>query len=81
MAFLRKIFQKEIEKLPRCGVTLGLKSIMQIPELLVIATGTEKARAVYDSLHHAPDERIPASILQLHPNVTWLLDAEAASLL
>ena len=78
---LHRKYALEIEKLPRCGVTLGLKSIMQIPELLVIATGTAKARAVYDSLHHAPDERIPASILQLHPNVTWLLDAEAASLL
>lgn len=78
---LHRKYALEIEKLPHYGVTLGLKSIMQIPELIVIATGKAKARAVYDSLHHAPDESIPASILQLHPNVTWLLDAEAASLL
>ena len=78
---LHRKYALEIEKLPHYGVTLGLKSIMQIPELIVIATGKGKARAVYDSLHRAPDESIPASILQLHPHVTWLLDAEAASLL
>lgn len=78
---LHRKYNLEAEKLPRYGITLGLKSIMQVPELIVIATGKAKARAVYDSLRHTPDESIPASILQLHPNVTWLLDSEAAALL
>lgn len=78
---LHRKYALEAEMLPSYGITLGLKSIMHIPELIVIATGKAKTCAVYNSLHHTPNESIPASILQLHPNVTWLLDAEAASLL
>lgn len=66
------------DQLPEYGISLGLMSIMRIPEIIVIATGTKKAEAVRLSLCEAPTEDVPASILQMHPNVTWILDAEAA---
>ena len=71
----------EADCLPKYGITLGLTSIMRIPEIIVIATGEKKATAVRASLKNHPSESVPASILQFHPNVTWILDSSAAALL
>lgn len=67
--------------LPEYGLTLGLGSIMKARELLVVATGRRKAEAVAASIRGPISEAVPASVLQLHHRVRWLLDREAASLL
>lgn len=69
------------EGLPEFGITLGLKSILRIPMIVVVANGEMKARAVADALLGPVTDRVPASALQLHPNTAWLIDKAAASLL
>lgn len=72
-----RFFKKE-EDVPTHAVTMGLKSIMNARQILLLASGRGKseavARAVYGDV--TPDH--PASILQLHPNCVFLLDEEAA---
>lgn len=78
---LHQKYALEGDKLPAYGVTLGLMSMMRMPELVVIATGSKKAQAVRQSICGEITSDVPASVLQLHPNVTWILDPEAAALL
>lgn len=69
------------EALPIQGVTLGLRSIMHARRIIIAATGAAKADIIREAIEGPVTERVPASILQLHGQVTWLLDAQAAALL
>lgn len=66
---------------PLGGVTLGPRDILTGRKLFLAAKGASKAPAVRAMLEGPVTESVPASILQLHPDVSILLDAEAASLL
>lgn len=63
------------------GVTLGLKEIMQARHIILVAKGKHKAEAVKRMIEGSVCTDCPASILQLHPNCEFLLDADAAGLL
>ena len=67
--------------MPRYAFTMGIGQIMKAKEIFLIATGENKAQAVYDMVKGEVTPKCPASILQTHPNTTILLDEAAASLL
>ena len=60
------------------GLTLGIRTIMHARRIILIAKGSHKADMVRQMLLGPVTEDIPASVLQLHPNCTFLLDADAA---
>ena len=61
---------------------MGLRNILCAERILLIANGTGKAQAVADMCRgDVVTTAIPATLLQLHPDVTVLLDCEAAALL
>ena len=61
---------------------MGLRNILCAERILLIANGTSKAQAVADMCRgDVVTTAIPATLLQLHPDVTVLLDCEAAALL
>jgi glucosamine-6-phosphate deaminase len=64
-------------KVPAQAITMGIKTIMKAREILLLASGKEKARAIREALDGPVTKNIPASILQLHPMVTVLVDKEA----
>ncbi|MDR1344574.1 MAG: glucosamine-6-phosphate deaminase [Tannerellaceae bacterium] len=66
---------------PLGGLTLGIKNIMHARKIVLVAKGLHKAEIVKKMLGGPVTTDIPASVLQLHPNCEFLLDAEAASLL
>ena len=66
---------------PRRAFTLGLKNIMNAKKILVLATGENKANAVWGMVKGEVTEALPASILQLHPDCTLICDREAAEFL
>ncbi len=66
---------------PLGGLTLGLKNIMQERKIVLVAKGEHKAEMVKKMLQGPVTPDIPASILQLHPNCEFLLDAAAAKYL
>ena len=60
---------------------MGIGSIMQSKEILLEAFGTKKAQAVKALVEGPVDVNVPATILQKHPNVTVIVDKQAAALL
>lgn len=74
-----RFFEGEIDRVPEEAVTMGLASIMRAKKIVVIAYGKNKTDAVYGMLRGPKDVSCPASILQDHPDVTIILDREAAA--
>ena len=60
---------------------MGIQSILEAKQILLIAFGPSKAEAIQASVEGPITEDLPASILQTHPNVTLLLDPAASRLL
>lgn len=69
------------DEVPREAYTMGIGTIMRARAVLVVASGADKAQIVRDAFFGPVTPQMPASVLQLHPNVTVVLDAEAGSLL
>jgi len=67
--------------MPHYAMTMGVGQILQARQIVLIATGEEKAKAVKAMLEGEITPRCPASILQEHPDVTVYLDPAAAALL
>ncbi|MDR1445117.1 MAG: glucosamine-6-phosphate deaminase [Treponema sp.] len=63
---------------PLGGLTLGIRTIMHARRIVLVAKGAHKADMVERMIRGPVTEAIPASVLQLHPNCEFLLDAEAA---
>ena len=70
----------DISEVPTKAVTMGLKSIMNARKIVLIATGKNKAKAIYNLLKGPKTEEVPCSILQDHPDCTIYVDEEAYSL-
>ncbi|MDE7082693.1 MAG: glucosamine-6-phosphate deaminase [Clostridia bacterium] len=75
-----RLFEKE-EDVPRQAITMGIREIMQAKKILVLASGKNKAKAVYSMVKGEVSEECPASVLQRHSDVMLVIDREAASLL
>ena len=70
----------DISEVPTKAVTMGLRSIMNAKKIVLIATGKNKARAIFNLLKGPKTEEVPCSILQDHPNCTIYVDEDAYSL-
>ena len=75
-----RFFDSE-DDVPRKAISMGIGNIMACRSVVLIATGANKADAVYKSVYGPVDPHVPASILRTHPSALFLLDKEAASLL
>ena len=75
-----RFFDAEAD-VPRSAVSLGIGAIMEAKQVLLIATGTDKAEAIRQAIEGDVSPMGQASILRTHPNVIFLLDENAASLL
>ena len=67
------------EETPQCAITMGIGTILETRKILLLATGASKATAVVKSIEGHVTSAVSASALQLHPDVTFLLDEPAAS--
>lgn len=74
-------FFEKIEDVPTQAYTMGIGTIMSAKKILLIASGKDKAEAAKKAFFGPVQPQMPASILQLHPDVTVVLDEDAASLL
>lgn len=71
----------DLEMVPKKAVTMGIETILEAKEILLIAFGESKASAIAKTLRGSISEQVPATALQTHPNTSFILDEEAASLL
>lgn len=62
-------------------VTFGPKTVLAAKQLVLIVNGKGKAEIIKQALEGPVTEDVPASILTTHPNITVILDEEAAELL
>lgn len=74
-----KRFFDSVEDVPTQAFSMGIASIMDAKEIVLMAFGEGKADAVKAMIEGPVTNEVPASILQNHPNVTILLDQAAAS--
>ncbi|MCL2415571.1 MAG: glucosamine-6-phosphate deaminase, partial [Defluviitaleaceae bacterium] len=71
-------FFNSIDDVPKSALTMGIGAIMNAKHVLLVINGAHKAEIAAKILFDDITPKIPGSILQLHPNVTVILD-EAAS--
>ena len=74
-----KRFFASADDVPRQAYTMGIKTIMQARKILLIVSGEDKAQILYDVLNGPITPHVPASILQLHSDVTVVADEAALS--
>lgn len=67
------------ERVPDAYFSLGLKSIMQAKNILLVVGGENKAAILQQALEGPLTESVPASLLRFHPACTLLADVAAAS--
>ena len=76
-----KRFFASADDVPRQAYTMGIKTIMQAKKILLVVSGEDKAQILRDSLYGAVTSNVPASILQMHNDVTVVADEAALSLI
>lgn len=74
----KRFFEKE-EDVPRQAYTMGIKSIMQAKKILILVSGEAKADIVAKAFAGPVTPQVPASVLQLHNDVTIVGDEAALS--
>lgn len=71
----------EGDRAPEKAISVGMATIFESREVLLLASGANKAEAVAAAVRGEVSESVPASMLRRHPNATFLLDKEAATVL
>jgi glucosamine-6-phosphate deaminase len=69
------------ENVPREAITMGVETIFEAREIVILATGEHKADIVYRAVEGEIDHEVAATFLQRHPNTTFYLDRPAAAAL
>lgn len=67
------------DEIPKLAVTMGIGSIMQAKQILLLASGFDKAEIIKEAFCGPITPRVPASVLQLHHNVILVGDEAALS--
>jgi len=67
------------DQVPTRALSMGIKTIMSAKRILLLASGKEKADAIAAAVRGPVTPDLPASVLQLHPDATFVVDAAAAS--
>ena len=74
-----KRFFASADEVPRQAYTMGIKTIMHAKKILVIVSGEDKAEIVKKAFFGPVTPKVPASILQMHNDVTLVADEAALS--
>ncbi len=72
-------FFASADDVPKQALTMGVGTIMKARKILIVASGADKADAVWKAFAGPITPEVPASILQLHPDVTLMADEAALS--
>ncbi len=69
------------DEVPRRAITVGIATILKSRRILLLASGRNKAKAIRETISGYVSTQVPASLLQTHPEVTVIIDEEAADLI
>lgn len=74
-------FFSSVNEVPTHALTMGIRNIMLAKKILLLATGEQKAQALYSSFFGPVTPGMPASILQLHNDCIVIADESALSVI
>lgn len=72
-------FFESRDQVPTQAYTMGIRNIMAAKQILMVANGKGKAKILKEAFQGPVTPQVPASILQLHPDVILVADEEALS--
>ena len=67
------------QEVPKKAITMGIGTIMRARKIILLANGKRKARIIEKTINSSITTNVPATVLQLHNDVTIIIDQEAAS--
>jgi len=70
---------KNLEETPSQAITMGMATILEAKRVLLIASGVDKADIVHRMVEGRAGPSVPATLLLAHPNLTVVIDQDAAS--
>ncbi|OZI06453.1 glucosamine-6-phosphate deaminase [Siphonobacter sp. BAB-5385] len=68
-----------LANVPKKAITLGINQIMKAKRVILLAWGEHKAPMIHEAIEGPVTDQVPASYLQGHPNVQFVLDESAAA--
>lgn len=68
----------ESQKVPEKAITMGIDTILESDQIILLASGKEKAEAIEKTIEGPITEEVPSSALQKHDDCTLIVDEEAA---
>ena len=71
-------FFKSAEEVPKYAITMGIGTIMDARQLVLLANKETKADAIQRTVEGPITAMVPATIVQLHPKATIITDKQAA---
>ena len=74
-------FFKNIKEVPKKAITIGIATILSSKKIILLASGKNKAKAIKKLIKGEITEKVPATALRKHKDVTIIIDKQAASLL
>lgn len=74
-------FFNSIDEVPKTAITMGLGQIMKSKKILLLATGENKAKAIKEVLSGKITTKNPATMLQMHRDVTLIIDKKIKELI
>lgn len=74
-----RFFDNDVEKVPKLALTVGVGTLMDSEEIMILADGYKKARAVYHGIEGGINHLWTISALQLHRKTIIVIDEKAAS--
>lgn len=72
-------FFKRIQDVPTKAITMGIGTVLDVEKIVLVANGSKKADVLAKAIEGPITATVPASALQLHPSVTYVLTADAAA--
>ena len=73
-----RFFDNDPNKVPKQAMSVGVATVTDSKEVLILAFGSKKARAIRDAIEGPVSHYCTLSALQLHPNGTVILDEDAS---
>ncbi|MDR2772195.1 MAG: glucosamine-6-phosphate deaminase [Elusimicrobiota bacterium] len=72
-----RFFENDMEKVPKTAMTMGIQTILETKEVLLLVTGEKKASALQHLVEGAVSQAWPATALQLHRKLVVITDEAA----
>jgi glucosamine-6-phosphate deaminase len=72
-----RFFDGDISKVPKAALTVGVGTVMDAKEVMIIITGAHKSFALYKAVEEGVSHMWTVSAFQMHPHCTFVCDEDA----